>query len=133
MSLREKHGYAYNVESNYTPYYDSGILNIYFGTDKNNIAKSFRLVNSELSRIKNKSLGTIQLKKAKAQLMGQIAISKENKESLLLSIGKSILHFNNIDNLEEINRKIEAISASQILDITNEIFDTNKMSRLVYY
>ena len=94
MSLREKHGYAYNVESNYTPYLDSGILNIYFGTDRENINKSFSLVNSELKKLMIKKLGTLQLKKAKAQLMGQIAISKESNESQLLSIGKSFLHFN---------------------------------------
>lgn len=133
MSLREKHGYAYNVESNYTPYLDSGVLNIYFGTDKCNIEKSFRLVNTELNTLKNKSLGTLQLKKAKTQLMGQIAISKENKESLLLSIGKSFLHFNRIDSLEEINKKIEAVSSAQILEIANEIFDSNKQSSLIYY
>jgi len=133
MSLREKHGYAYNVESNYTPYFDSGLLNIYFGTDKDNIEKSFRLVKTELNKIKNKSLGTLQLKKAKAQLMGQVAISKENKESLLLSIGKSYLHFNRIDSIEEINRKIEAITASQILEITNDVFDDRRMSSLIYY
>jgi predicted Zn-dependent peptidase len=31
MSLREKHGYAYNVESTYTPYIDTGVVTIYFG------------------------------------------------------------------------------------------------------
>ncbi|MFC2097434.1 M16 family metallopeptidase [Bacteroidota bacterium] len=132
MSLREKHGYAYNVESNYTPYLDSGILNIYFGTDRGNINKSFSLVNSELNKLMTKKLGTLQLKKAKAQLMGQIAISKESKESQLLSIGKSFLHFNRMDSLLEINRKIELIGSAELLDIANEIFNPENISSLIY-
>lgn len=133
MSLREKHGYAYNVESNYTPFFDSGILNIYFGTDKENIGKSLRLVNTELNKLRNNKLGAIQLKKAKAQLIGQIAISKENKESLLLSMGKSYLHFNRIDSIDEINRKIESLSSDKLLEIANEIFNPDMMSSLIYY
>jgi len=133
MSLREKHGYAYNVESNYTPFFDTGILNIYFGTDKENIGKSFRLVNTELNKLRQNKLGAIQLKKAKAQLIGQIAISKENKESLLLSMGKSYLHVNRIDSIEEINRKIDRLSSENLLEIANEIFNPDKMSSLIYY
>ena len=34
MALREKRGLAYNVESNYSNYSDTGIVSIYFGTDK---------------------------------------------------------------------------------------------------
>ena len=30
LSLRERSGYAYNVESSYTPYTDTGVFNIYF-------------------------------------------------------------------------------------------------------
>ena len=33
LSLREKNGLAYNVESSYNPYCDTGIFSIYFGTD----------------------------------------------------------------------------------------------------
>ena len=36
LSLREKRGYAYNVESMYNPYTDTGFVTIDFGTDNRN-------------------------------------------------------------------------------------------------
>jgi len=43
LSLREKNGLAYNVESNYNPYYDTGVFSIYFGTDSDNLDKSISI------------------------------------------------------------------------------------------
>lgn len=34
MEIREKRGMAYTIESNYTPYSDTGLFAVYFGTDK---------------------------------------------------------------------------------------------------
>jgi predicted Zn-dependent peptidase len=47
LALREKHGYAYNVESMYTPYTDTGLFTIYFGTDKDNLEKAYSTVIKE--------------------------------------------------------------------------------------
>jgi predicted Zn-dependent peptidase len=33
LEIREKHGIAYSIESNYTAFTDTGIFSIYFGTD----------------------------------------------------------------------------------------------------
>ena len=43
LSLREKNGFAYNVESSYNPYYDTGIFSIYFGTDSQYLNKSISI------------------------------------------------------------------------------------------
>lgn len=132
LSLREKRGYTYNIESNYTPYSDTGTFNIYFGTDQNNLEKSIKLVKKELKNLQEKSLGTLQLSKAKKQLIGQQAISSESMEGYMLSMGKSMLVFNHVESLEDINKKIENISNSDILEISNEIFNNNNLSMLVY-
>ncbi|MFH2142269.1 MAG: pitrilysin family protein, partial [Bacteroidota bacterium] len=78
LSLREKNGLVYHVESNYTRYSDTGIWNIYFGTDKENLRKCIDLVFKELQFLKLKKMGTIQLHKAKRQMIGQLAISADN-------------------------------------------------------
>ena len=50
LSLREKHGLAYNVESSYNPYYDTGIFSIYFGTDSQYLNKSISIAMAELEK-----------------------------------------------------------------------------------
>src|SRR5690606_37503724 len=48
LVVREKHGIAYTIESNYTPLSDTGIFHIYLGTDAEKTEKALRLVNNEL-------------------------------------------------------------------------------------
>jgi len=132
MSLREKKGFVYNIDSSYTPYSDTGIISIYFGTDKKDLNISLKAVLQELKRLKTKPLTNSQLTKAKRQIFGQIAISLENNENLMLSIGKSYLIFNKVDSLEEISSKFNSITSKDLLEVANDIFNKEKLSYLVY-
>lgn len=132
MTLREKNGLAYNVESNYNPYYDTGTFCIYFGTDKQYLNKSISIVNAELSKLCHIKLGTLQLDKAKKQIKGYLARGYENHENLMLSLGKSLLTFNRIETIEETCLRIDTLTSSQLLEIANEVFDQSKLSTLIY-
>jgi predicted Zn-dependent peptidase len=132
MSLREKHGLAYNVESSYNPYGDTGIFSIYFGTDSQYLGKSTSITMKELKKLRTTSLGIIQLSRAKNQIKGYLARGYENHESLMLSLGKSLLSFNRIDTIEEIYKKIDGITASELLETANEVFEPSKLSTLIY-
>jgi predicted Zn-dependent peptidase len=132
LALREKRGYTYTIDSLYTTYCDTGNITIYFGTDKTSVDKCIRLILKELSIIKDNRMKDMALAKAKKQILGQIAISSENNESLMLSMAKSMLVFNRVDSLEEIGRKIDAITADEILEVANEIFEEAGLSYLIY-
>ena len=132
LSLREKNGLAYNVESSYNPYCDTGIFSIYFGTDSQNLNKSISIAMAELKKLRTLKMGTIQLSKAKNQIKGYLARGYENHESLMLSLGKSLLIFNKIDSFEDICRKIDNVSPSELLETANEIFEPTQLSTLIY-
>ncbi len=132
LSLREKNGLAYNVESSYNPYVDTGIFSIYFGTDSQYLNKSISIALYELKKLRTSRLGTIQLSKAKNQIKGYLARGYENHESLMLSLGKSLLIFDKIDSIEDLCKKIDAVTASELLDTANDIFEPSKMSTLIY-
>ncbi len=132
LSLRERNGLAYNIESNYTAYSDTGEFSIYFGTDKENLDRATNLIQKELQQLKNTELGSQQLSKAKKQLIGQLAISSENREDLMLSIGKSYLLYDKVDSMEQVYQKINQLTSREILEISNEIFDKSRTSILIY-
>jgi predicted Zn-dependent peptidase len=132
LSLREKNGLAYNVESSYNPYCDTGIFSIYFGTDAQYLNKSTSIAMAELKKLRTSKLGTIQLSKAKSQIKGYLARGYENHESLMLSLGKSLLTFNKIETIEQIYKKIDDITSEQLLEISNDIFEPSKLSTLIY-
>lgn len=132
LSLREKNGLAYNVESSYNPYFDTGIFLIYFGTDSQYLDKSISITMTELKKLRESKLGTIQLSKAKNQIKGYLVRGYENHESLMLSLGKSLQVFGKIDTIEEICRKIDNVTASEILETANDIFEPSQLSTLIY-
>jgi predicted Zn-dependent peptidase len=78
-------------------------------------------------------LGAVQLSKAKKQLLGQIAVSTESHDDLMLAIGKSYLLYNRVDPLSVVFRKIEAITSDDLLEVANDVLDENQMSMLVYH
>ena len=132
LSLRERNGIAYNIESTYTAYCDTGTFTIYFGTDPENLERAINLIHKEMNNLRQTTMGSIQLSKAKKQLIGQLAMSQENHEDLMLAIGKSYLVFNKIDSLEAIFNKIESIDANHLTAIANEVFDPSKLSTLIH-
>ncbi|MFV0417666.1 MAG: M16 family metallopeptidase [Dysgonomonas sp.] len=132
VSLREKRGYVYNVDSMATAYTDTGILSIYFGCDKRNADKCVELVYKELKKLRDEKLTASQLAAAKKQLIGQIGIMNDNHENLSLSIGKSFLHYNHFNSMEEVVNRIESVTSEQIQEVANEIFDEKKLFRLLY-
>jgi predicted Zn-dependent peptidase len=132
MTLRERNGIAYNVEANYTPYTDTGIFMVYFGTELNNLYKALHLVEQEFSIFRDKKMGILQLSKAKKQLIGQLAISNENREDLMLTLGRSYLYFDKVDSLSTVIEKIEKITDEDILTVANEMLDPKRMSKLIF-
>lgn len=132
LTLREKNGMAYNVESNYNPYHDTGVFSIYFGTDVQNLEKSIAITMSEMEKLRNTKLGTIQLSKAKSQIKGYLTRGFENHENLMLGNAKSILTYGKIDTIEELYAKLDAVTASELMNIANEIFNPEQLSTLIY-
>ena len=132
LSLREKHGLVYNVESSFQPMTDTGMWTVYFGSDNENAARCEQLIHNELLKLKDRALSENVLKKYKLQLMGQMAISSEQKENMALSIGKSFLRYGKVDDMSILRQKIESITANQLQEIANEIFDERMITVLKF-
>lgn len=132
ISLREKHGLVYNVESNVTSYTDTGLASIYFGTDPKNMEKALSLVHKELNKLRDVKLSVTQLTAIKKQVIGQLGVSGDNKEGLFLGLGKSFLHYNRYETLPEVFNKIESLTAEELQDVANEIFAPERLFSLIY-
>lgn len=132
VSLRENNGLVYSVESNITSYTDTGLFCIYFGTDPKNKDKAMKLVNKEIERFCNSKLSSRQLSAAKKQAVGQLGVSTDNCEGLFLNMGKSFLHYNRFDSMDDIFDQIQSITSDEISNIANDIFSQDKLFILAY-
>tara|TARA_B100000508_G_scaffold141095_1_gene146773 strand:+ start:52038 stop:53273 length:1236 start_codon:yes stop_codon:yes gene_type:complete len=132
LSIREKYGYTYNIEANYTAYKETGYWFVYAGADPKYKTKIIQLINKELRRFIKEELTPSQLKKAKDQLKGHLALGMDSNVGLMLNFGKSLLIFNRIDTLLEIHDQIDAITANDIQEIAQKYFPEEVCSTLIF-
>jgi len=132
ITLRERNGIAYNLESNYQPFSDTGLFSIYCGTDENLMPRAIELINKELYKFRKISLSTVGLHTAKQQLKGQLAISLESHQNEMLAMGKNVLVYGRIAPVEEIYRKIDNITSASLLEMANQVFDPSDLSTLIF-
>jgi predicted Zn-dependent peptidase len=50
----------------------------------------------------------------------------------MLAMGKNILVYGKVDLVEEIYRRIDAVSASDLLEIANHTLDPSQLSMLIF-
>jgi predicted Zn-dependent peptidase len=132
ITLRERNGIAYNLESNYQPFSDTGLFSIYCGTDDALMSKAIELIHMELKKLREVKLSPARLHTAQKQLKGQLAISLESHQNEMLAMGKNMLVYGKVDPVEEIYRKIDIITASDISDLANQFFEPSQLSTLIF-
>ena len=132
VALRERSGLVYNVEANLTSYTDTGVFCIYFGTEHDDVNRCIRLVKKELSRLCDKPLSPAQLAAAKKQIIGQIGVARDNAENTALGMAKTFLHYGEMDDPKKLFQRIEALTAKELWEVSNEMFAEDYLSTLIY-
>jgi predicted Zn-dependent peptidase len=132
LAIREKYGFSYNIEANYSPFVDTGYWSVYFGTDPKYLKKTIKLVYKELKQLREVKLGNTQLHNAKEQLKGHLALGLDSNSGLMIGLGKSLLLFNQIDTIQEIYESIDKLTASDLLEVANKYFLEDSVSELIY-
>lgn len=132
LALRERYGLVYTVESSMISYGDTGLWAVYFGCDHKDIRKCCRLVRKELDKMMNKPLTEVQLRNAKRQIKGQIALACENHENFAIDFGKSFLHYGWEKDITSLYERIDSITAEDIQDAAKEIFAEERLTTMMY-
>ena len=132
MGIREKYGFAYQIESYYQPYSDTGVFSVYLGTDPKYINKGIELIKKELNLLKSKKTGSLQFDRAQKQFMGQMAISYEMPVNEMLSMARSHLYRSKVNSFEQSINIIKNLTASDLMQAANEIFNFDQLSQLIY-
>ena len=122
ISVRERNGLTYNIGAAYSSLSDCGLASIYFSSDHENSDRCREIIAEEIKKLQTTALTPRQLSMAKRQFIAQLAIINEGAEGYMLGVGKSLLSYGEIDTLEESYRKINAVTASEILEVANEVW-----------
>ena len=131
LSLRERHGLVYTVESAMASYSDTGAWSVYFGCDHHDVKRCLRLVRRELDKMMQHPLNDRQLNAAKRQLKGQLTIACDNREQFALDFAKNYLHYGKERDIADLLVHIDAITASQIQEVAQELFAPDHLHLLM--
>lgn len=132
MSLRERNGLVYTVESSMASYSDTGMWCVYFGCDSHDVKRCLALVRKELDRLMLRPLSSRQLLQAKCQLKGQIALACDSRESFALDFAKSFLHYGWEKDITSLYRDIDALTAEDLQCVAKELFREESITVLRY-
>lgn len=132
LSLRERNGLVYSVESSMVCYGDTGCWCTYFGCDPHDVKRCCRLVRRELDRLIKNPLSASQLQKAKQQLQGQLAIASDSREQFALDFAKNFLHQGKERDLSDIMRHIDSLTPQDLQQVARDIFDPEHITTLIY-
>lgn len=132
VSLRERKGLVYTVESNLVSYTDTGTFSVYFGCDPKDVDTCVRLVRKELRRLCDQPLSDTQLKAAQKQIIGQIAVASDNFENLALDMGKTFLHYDKYESQEAVFQRIGMLRPEPLQQIAQEMFAEEQLTALLF-
>ncbi|MBI4464256.1 MAG: insulinase family protein [Acidobacteria bacterium] len=131
QNIRERQGLAYSVFSEMAPYRDSGCLMVYAGTS---LASAPRVVSSiiqEFRDLKENGVRSEELRRAKDHLKGSMMLGLESTANRMGNLARQEMYFGRFFTLDEIIEKVEAVTAEEIAQITQEFFRTELISLTV--
>ena len=132
LTLREKYGLVYNIDSQAVPLSDTGYWNIYLACEPQHKEQCLELCHKELKQLRDTRLTAAQLQRALRQLEGQMAISAENQENNALAMAKQMLYHHHAPAWQETFAKVKEITSTQLQDVANEVFAPEKIYTLLY-
>ena len=132
ISLRERNGLVYSVDSSMINYSDTGVWCMYFGCDPHDIKKCRRIVRQELDKVMNRPLSAAGLTAAKRQIKGQIGVAFDNRENFALDFAKGYLHYGWQKDIPALFKRIDAVTADDILEVANDIFPHDRLTTLTF-
>jgi predicted Zn-dependent peptidase len=121
QEVRERRGLAYSVGSGYGFLADTGSFTISAGVNRESLAETIRVCLHEAFRMANEPVPEEELRKAKDHSVGRFRLSLETAHSLGQRHGELLLTRGEIESIETVVQRIEAVSAEDIQRVARRV------------
>lgn len=128
QEIRERRGLAYSVYSFISSHVDTGMFGFYVGVDPRRAQETTRLVLDEIDRIKNEPVESSELNGAMEYTKGSLLLASESVDNQMVRSAQNEIHFGDDITLQSIIEKVEAVTAEEIRDLANELFNRKQMT-----
>jgi predicted Zn-dependent peptidase len=126
QQIREKRGLAYTVYTFVTSHVDTGMFGIYFAVDPKRALETTELVLNEIRKLKDEPVAAAELQGAVEYTKGSLLLASESNDNQMVRSAQNEIHFNRDIPLQEVIEKVESVTAADILDLAQNIFENNQ-------
>lgn len=126
--VREKRGLSYEIKSSLFFFQDAGGFTISEGVEKKKLALSIRVILKELRKIRKKTVGSEELRRAKDYYLGQLYLALEDTLDQMVWLGEKAMYLDRVPSRDEIRDEIEKITAKDVREIANRYLKTGNLN-----
>lgn len=131
IEIRERRGLAYYIHSDLDEFADYGSLNISAGIQTSSLEEAVKIILHQLDRLRNEKVLDKELRKAKENLKGRMAIGLESSMAIASFLGEQLLLKGKIKQAEELSKELDAVSADQIKVLAKELIKPKALNLAV--
>jgi predicted Zn-dependent peptidase len=128
QEIREKRGLVYSVYGYFRPYEDVGQGVVYAGTDLDRVEEAITAIIGELRKLRDEGVPEDELARTKELRKGRLLMGFEDSRSVASWIGSQELTYGEVKTPEEVMEKIEAVTAKDVQELADELFQTQKLN-----
>jgi predicted Zn-dependent peptidase len=131
QEVREKRGLAYSVASSLNSYRLGGYETIYSACAPKNLARVIEVTLRELKKLKRDGVKPRELAWAKENLKGNMVLALESTVSRMSSHARQQFYFDRVVPMEELVSRVEAVTADEVGEEAERLFDGRVLSLAV--
>jgi predicted Zn-dependent peptidase len=121
QEIREQRGLAYGVSAYAAPYLDGGMFGVYAGTGEKETPELVQVLFEQLIGMRIPAPEE-EVHRARTQMRAGILMSQESTGARMEGLGTQLLIYGRAVPIEEMVRKIEAVSPGDVARVAQRIF-----------
>jgi predicted Zn-dependent peptidase len=128
QTVREKRGLVYSIYAFQDSFLDTGFFAVYFACDPAQVVLATDLVLEELGKIGNKTIPSTEIKDAKSQLKGNLALGLESTSSRMHRLARHELYLGDYVAPKQTMKSIDKVTAADVAAIAKEAFTEDRVA-----
>jgi predicted Zn-dependent peptidase len=131
QEVRERLGLAYSVDSYISAMQDSGAIGVYAGVSTQAAEMALGAILGQLDRLRQELVPQDELEKAREFTKGRLALALEDSFAVASYYAQQELLASHVLSLEELVDRYDAVQTTGILDLAQELFQTERLNLAV--
>ena len=128
QKIREQLGLAYAVYAYAHTYADTGMFGVYAAVSPEQLLEVIEQITAEMRHIKKTPIATGELTSAKAFTRSNLLMAAESNDNQMIRLAQNEITLQRHPTLAETIAQVEAVTAAQIQDLANELFNDAQLA-----